>query len=137
MILRRRSISLWLVAATLTVAVPACTDTSAEPAAKATRTTPPPPPDLSITPAADARDVPISAEIGTTVTGGKVAEVVVTDDKGAAVAGTMRPDGTSWVPDRALVHRRTYDVRVTARGDAGQTTTRNTRFTDCVYYPNI
>jgi hypothetical protein len=58
------------------------------------------PPTLAITPAANAKDVPISAEIGAAVTGGKITEVVLTDHRGAKVEGAMRADGSAWVPSK-------------------------------------
>jgi lipoprotein-anchoring transpeptidase ErfK/SrfK len=89
----------------------------------------PPPPKLAITPAPDSKDVPISVEIGTAVTDGKISEVIVTDDKGGRVDGAMRPDGTSWMPSKPLAPKRTYTAQVTAKNDAGKTVTQKTSFT--------
>jgi lipoprotein-anchoring transpeptidase ErfK/SrfK len=86
-------------------------------------------PTLAITPITDSRDVPISAEIGTTVTDGKITEVLLTDDKGATLEGTMRPDGSAWVPNSPLKHNQAYTVRVTAANDSGKTATQTASFT--------
>ncbi|MEO3745725.1 Ig-like domain-containing protein [Plantactinospora sp. B5E13] len=89
----------------------------------------PAPPTLAITPAPESRNLPTSAEIGTTVGNGKISEVVVTDDKGVRVDGAMRADGSGWMPSRALGHKRTYTAQVTAKNDAGKTVTQQTTFT--------
>ncbi|MFG2052536.1 Ig-like domain-containing protein [Micromonospora sp. NPDC048930] len=87
------------------------------------------PPQLTVTPGDRSRDVPISAEVGTAVTGGKITAVRLTDDKGAQVPAEPREDGSSWVPTRPLQNSRTYTAEVTATGDRGRTTTRKTTFT--------
>ncbi|MEV4757230.1 Ig-like domain-containing protein [Micromonospora sp. NPDC049559] len=89
----------------------------------------PAPPSLVITPNANAKDVPTSAEIGTKVTGGKITSVSVADDKGGTVQGALRPDGSSWLPDRALKNKQTYTAKVTATSDKGKSTTQTTTFT--------
>ncbi|NJP34451.1 L,D-transpeptidase [Micromonospora thermarum] len=86
-------------------------------------------PELALTPAEGTRDVPISAEVGTTVKGGRVTSVKITDDKGGQVAAEPREDGSGWVPSAPLKPRRTYTAEVTATGDSGKTTTRKTTFT--------
>ncbi|XTZ18767.1 Ig-like domain-containing protein [Micromonospora echinospora] len=85
--------------------------------------------DLTVTPADRTRDVPISAEVGIAVRGGKVKEVRIRDDKGTQVRAEPREDGTAWVPAAPLAHRRTYTAEVTASNDAGETATRSTTFT--------
>ncbi|BCB91741.1 hypothetical protein Psuf_090540 [Phytohabitans suffuscus] len=87
------------------------------------------PPELAVTPADQARDVPISAEVGATVKGGRVTAVRITDDKGAEVAAEPREDASAWVPSRPLGTQRTYTAEVTATGDSGKTTVRKTTFT--------
>src|SRR3954466_14352156 len=56
------------------------------------------PVELAITPAAGKKDVPVSAEVGLKVTGGKVTSVTLTDSAGKTVSGALRDDGSSWVP---------------------------------------
>ncbi|MFI7490096.1 Ig-like domain-containing protein [Micromonospora echinaurantiaca] len=87
------------------------------------------PPEVSLTPTDRARDVPISAEVGTTVKGGRVTAVRITDDKGKEVKAEPREDGSGWVPSTPLQPKRTYTAEVTATGDSGATTTRKTTFT--------
>ncbi|MCZ7437216.1 Ig-like domain-containing protein [Micromonospora sp. WMMC241] len=87
------------------------------------------PPSVAVTPADRARDVPISAEVGTRVSNGKVTGVKLTDDKGRPVPAQAREDGSGWVPDRPLANSRTYTAEVTVAGDSGKTTTQKTTFT--------
>ncbi|WP_456245462.1 Ig-like domain-containing protein [Longispora urticae] len=83
---------------------------------------------FALTPAADARNLPISTELGTAVTGGKVTTVdLVTGGK--KVEGALRPDGTAWVPAKPLAPGASYTATVTATGDDGKTETRTTAFT--------
>ncbi|MCX4390725.1 Ig-like domain-containing protein [Micromonospora peucetia] len=86
-------------------------------------------PDLTVTPTDRAREVPITAEVGTTVRNGKITAVRITDDKGAQVKAEPREDGSGWVPTAPLKPRRSYTAEVTATGDSGTTTTRKTTFT--------
>ncbi|MEU5949209.1 Ig-like domain-containing protein [Micromonospora sp. NPDC047465] len=86
-------------------------------------------PELAVTPADRAREVPVSAEVGTVVKGGRVTSVRITDDKGAEIKAEPREDGSGWVPSKPLQPRRTYTAEVTATGDSGKTTTRKTTFT--------
>ncbi|SBT42311.1 L,D-transpeptidase [Micromonospora narathiwatensis] len=87
------------------------------------------PPALNVTPADNTKDVPVSAEVGATVSGGKITAVRLTDDKGAQVPAEPREDGSSWVPTKPLQNSRTYTAEVTATGDSGKSTTRKTTFT--------
>ncbi|MFI7608096.1 Ig-like domain-containing protein [Micromonospora sp. NPDC049366] len=87
------------------------------------------PPELTVTPGDQAKDVPISAEVGTKVAGGRVTGVRIVDDKGKEVKAEPREDGSSWVPISPLQPKRTYTAEVTATGDSGRTTTRKTTFT--------
>ncbi|TDB82365.1 Ig-like domain-containing protein [Micromonospora sp. KC721] len=86
-------------------------------------------PTVTLTPADRARDVPVSAEVGTTVGGGRVTAVKLTDDKGKQLAGEPREDGSSWVPAAPLENGRTYTAEVTATGDHGRTAVGRTTFT--------
>src|SRR3954465_5393137 len=66
-------------------------------------TAPATPVSLSITPAAGKKGVPVSAEIGLVLGGdGKVSSVTLKGADGKAVAGTLRDDGSSWVPSKPL-----------------------------------
>jgi lipoprotein-anchoring transpeptidase ErfK/SrfK len=98
--------------------------------------TPAEPFSFALTPAANTRNLPISAEVGTKVTGGRVTDVTLSDDKGGRVAGTMRDDGTSWVPARPLKYGRTYTASVTATpADGAAPQTLNTRFSTMASRP--
>jgi lipoprotein-anchoring transpeptidase ErfK/SrfK len=85
--------------------------------------------DLAVTPAEAATDVPVSAEIEVKATGGKVSEVTLADSTGAAVAGSMRADGTSWVPASPLKYTTQYKAVVKAADDKGKTSEKTVSFT--------
>ncbi|MCW3842877.1 Ig-like domain-containing protein [Micromonospora yasonensis] len=93
------------------------------------------PPQLTVTPGDRSRDVPISAEVGTAVKGGKITSVRLTDDKGAQVPTERREDASSWVPTSPLQNSRTYTAEVTATGERGRTTTQKTTFTTMARSP--
>jgi lipoprotein-anchoring transpeptidase ErfK/SrfK len=103
---------------------PAPAGSSAAPASPA-----PGPLSLAIAPATGTANLPISAEIGTTVTNGSVSEVMLVAAGGARVAGAMREDGSSWVPAKPLDHGKAYTATVTATGLDGTTATQTTQFT--------
>ncbi|MEV6815647.1 Ig-like domain-containing protein, partial [Micromonospora sp. NPDC051296] len=122
--LRGRLALLAVTVAAAPLALGACTSDRKEagPAGRAS-------PELAVTPAEGARDVPISGEIGTVVKHGRVTAVRITDDKGATVDAEPREDGSGWVPSKTLQPKRTYTAEVTATGDKGKTVTRKTTFT--------
>lgn len=94
-------------------------------------TTAPPaaPVSLSITPRAGKKDVPVSVEIGVKVANGKVGSVTVKGSDGKAVAGSLRDDGSSWVPGKPLKTKEKYAVTVVATGAGGDSKTATTSFT--------
>lgn len=81
-----------------------------------------------ITPADKATDLPISTEIGTTVSDGEVQQVTLVDAQGHSVAGSMRADKSSFVPDEPLKFSQPYTATVVAKG-ADRTETLKTTFT--------
>jgi lipoprotein-anchoring transpeptidase ErfK/SrfK len=83
---------------------------------------------FSITPAADAKNLPVSSEIGVKLEGGQVTSVALAEAGGAKVSGAMRDDGTAWVPGSPLKYGKTYTATVTASKDGG-TQTKTTTFT--------
>lgn len=85
--------------------------------------------ETTVTPGDQSRDVPVTAEVGTAVTGGRITGVRITDDKGAEVKAEPREDTSAWVPSAPLKPKRTYATEATATGDKGKTTTRKTTFT--------
>ncbi|MFI6131722.1 Ig-like domain-containing protein [Micromonospora sp. NPDC051141] len=125
MFVRRRLTLFAMTVAVAPLAVGACTAGPKSVAKRAEAA----PPSVTVTPADRARDVPISAEVGTRVSNGKVTGVKLTDDKGRPVPAQAREDGSGWVPDRPLANSRTYTAEVTVSGDSGKTTTRKTTFT--------
>jgi lipoprotein-anchoring transpeptidase ErfK/SrfK len=87
------------------------------------------PVELTVTPAAGKKDVPVSAEIGVKVSGGKVTTVALKDAAGKAVSGALREDGSAWVPSKPLKTKQRYVASVTAEDTAGQPKTATTSFT--------
>jgi len=83
---------------------------------------------FAIEPAADAEKLPVSTEIGTTVKGGSVTAVTLTEVGGGEVKGRLREDGTSWVPDKPLKHNEKYAATVTATSSDGDEETKTTAF---------
>lgn len=89
-----------------------------------------PPPTVAVTsPAKGAKNVATSTEVGLKLAHAEKTTVEMTGSDGVAVPGTLRPDGTSWVPGRQLGYGSTYQVKVTATGVGGATATTTTAFT--------
>jgi lipoprotein-anchoring transpeptidase ErfK/SrfK len=84
---------------------------------------------LSVTPAAGKKNVPVSTEIGLKVSGAKITTVTLKDGDGKAVSGSLREDGSAWVPSKTLKARKTYAASVVATSDSGVTKTATTTFT--------
>jgi lipoprotein-anchoring transpeptidase ErfK/SrfK len=84
---------------------------------------------LRLSPAAGKKGVPISTEIGVTVTGGKITTVALKGADGKAVSGKLRDDGSAWVPRKPLKTKQRYEATVTADDAAGHPTTATTSFT--------
>jgi lipoprotein-anchoring transpeptidase ErfK/SrfK len=85
---------------------------------------------LAITPASGATRVPVSTEVGLSVANGAITSVVLTGAGGATVSGSVRDDGSSWIPDHALAYGSTYTAVVSARSaDGRQALTCSTIFT--------
>jgi lipoprotein-anchoring transpeptidase ErfK/SrfK len=120
--LKRRAMLSVMILAVVSLVVAGC-----KPAGKQAR--PPAQPKLVITPAANAANVPISAEIGATVADGKITGIALLDDKGQKVAGAMRRDGSTWLPGEPLKNKQSYTAQVTAANDSGKTVTETSRFT--------
>ena len=84
---------------------------------------------LAVTPAAGKKNLPLSTEIGLQVAGAKITSVTLKDGAGKAVSGTLRDDGSSWVPSKTLKAKTTYAASVVATADDGTTKTAATSFT--------
>ncbi|CAM3176281.1 Lipoprotein-anchoring transpeptidase ErfK/SrfK [Stackebrandtia soli] len=69
---------------------------------------------VTLTPEAGHEKAPLSTEVGITVEGGEITEIVMRDEGGGDVAGRLRDDASSWVPDKPLKPAMTYTVNVTA-----------------------
>lgn len=83
---------------------------------------------VALTPAKAATGVPVSAEIGVSITNGTVKSVALTDAAGNALPGDFRPGSASWVPSNALKYETAYTAVVTAEGSDGKTVTETTDF---------
>jgi lipoprotein-anchoring transpeptidase ErfK/SrfK len=140
--MRRSVVAIVALAVVAPLALAACGDDGGKPAAAWVGASQAPPSagavpesgstgpvSLSVTPATGKKGVPISAEIGFTVSGGTVTTVALKDDSGKAVAGALREDGSAWVPSKPLKTSKRYNATVTAVDAAGQAKTASTSFT--------
>ncbi|MBV9382524.1 MAG: L,D-transpeptidase family protein [Streptosporangiaceae bacterium] len=84
-------------------------------------------PDVTITPANDARNADPSAGITVTAAKGTLKNVVV-HTSGGAVSGSLTQGGTVWHSQWALNVSQTYTVTATASGRGGTTTTKTSTF---------
>ena len=121
----RRAARLLMVAAAVPLVVTGCTSVGKQDRAAGRSG----PPSVVISPAANTRDVPTSAEISAKVTGGKASAFSLTDDKGAKVDGALRPDGSSWLPSKALKNKQSYTAEVTVVNKKGKPSTQKSTFT--------
>jgi lipoprotein-anchoring transpeptidase ErfK/SrfK len=80
-------------------------------------------------PARDAANVPAAAEIAFKTANATSSAVRLVDAAGKAVPGSLRPDGSSWVPDQTLEYGTKYHLQVTATDDEGRTTAAEQDFT--------
>ena len=86
-------------------------------------------PDIKIVPAMNAKSVAISSEISASVTNGAIRSVTLVSAAGTQIAGSMRADGSSWVPDVPLEYGQSYTAQVTAVGAQGQAKVDTVSFT--------
>src|SRR5262245_43512233 len=84
---------------------------------------------FTVTPADNAKDVPVSAEVALKGNAGSLSEVTLTDADGEKVDGDFRRDKSSWVPADPLKYSTSYTAAVTAKDKAGKTGTSTTKFT--------
>ena len=82
-----------------------------------------------VSPKAGATDVPAGIEIQFTVERATSVQVALVDAAGASIAGNLRSDGTTWLPDKALKYATKYSATVTATGDDGKPATATSAFT--------
>jgi lipoprotein-anchoring transpeptidase ErfK/SrfK len=102
-----------------------------QPAAAATRRGPEPKPNMraELSPVAGAAGVPVTTEVGTRISAGRLDTVILTDPQGHQIPSAERPDGTSWVPAHPLAYATRYTATVTANDNADRPTTAATSFT--------
>ncbi|MEV4478945.1 L,D-transpeptidase [Micromonospora coxensis] len=85
---------------------------------------------LTVTPADGAKSRPVSTEISAKIPGGgKVSSVTLASADGKQVEGTMRLDGSSWVPSTPLKYGTSYTATVTGTGAGGETRQGTSTFT--------
>lgn len=84
---------------------------------------------LSITPAAGARNVNPSGGITVTATGGKIKNVTVTGGPGSSMPCAVNPDGTVWQSRWALPTSASLTVTATATNADGKLITKTSSFT--------
>ena len=82
-----------------------------------------------VSPAANASQVPASAEIEFATENAISATCELKDAAGKVIGGTVRPDTKIWVPETMLTYGGTYTVTVTATGADNKTTTATSTFT--------
>ena len=85
---------------------------------------------LVIGPAAGSQNLPLSSEVEISLSGGQITDVtLIKAGTTTKLPGSMREDGTSWVPAGPLSPNTTYQVAVTATSvDGAQTATQTTSF---------
>jgi lipoprotein-anchoring transpeptidase ErfK/SrfK len=82
--------------------------------------------ELALTPAADG--LPISTEVGLTLAHGTLKTLGLTDERAKAIAGHLRDDGSSWIPDEPLAFHTRYTATAVATGEDGKDVTQTTSF---------
>ncbi|MFF8927382.1 Ig-like domain-containing protein [Streptomyces longwoodensis] len=84
---------------------------------------------VTIAPKDGATSVDTSGALKVGAAKGKLTEVVVKDDEGAAVAGAITADGTGWAPATHLAAATKYQVHAVAKDSAGRTAAEDSSFT--------
>ncbi|MEU5255084.1 L,D-transpeptidase [Streptomyces longwoodensis] len=84
---------------------------------------------VTIAPKDGATSVDTSGALKVAAAKGKLTEVVVKDDEGAAVAGAITADGTGWAPATHLAAATKYQVHAVAKDSAGRTAAEDSSFT--------
>jgi lipoprotein-anchoring transpeptidase ErfK/SrfK len=120
-----------IVAAATAMVVAACSSPQPEPddTARRAQAVPAVPFSFEVTPTDKQAKVPVSTEVGIKVGGGSVEEVSLTDAGGKAVAGSLREDGSGWVPSKPLHYNERYTATVTAVGARLHRETKTVSFT--------
>ena len=87
---------------------------------------------VSILPKDGAADVPTTGTLKVTASGGRLTSVVVKDDKGTEVPGTISADGLGWTPEDHLDTATQYTVDAVAKDAAGRESDKHASFTTVV-----
>ncbi|MDH6112871.1 lipoprotein-anchoring transpeptidase ErfK/SrfK [Kitasatospora sp. MAP12-15] len=84
---------------------------------------------VDIEPKDGATNVAPAGALKVSVASGKLTQVTVTGSDGSTVAGTLSPDGTSWVPAAGLAVSATYKVAAQSTDAKGVVATTTSSFT--------
>ena len=86
------------------------------------------PASTTVHPPAGTREADPLGQVSVTATAGRLTEVVMLNESGAAVPGIMTPDDTVWKPAVPLGYGRSYTLTVTAVGTDGRPATQTSTF---------
>ncbi|MGW5746971.1 L,D-transpeptidase [Amycolatopsis sp. NPDC003861] len=96
---------------------------------------------VQLSPADGAKDVPPGDPISASSSGSRLKSVTLTDEKGAAVSGTLAEDGKHWTPSAKLKYSTGYKLEATADDGQGMPITRTSSFTTATAkatsYPSV
>ncbi|CAL9565262.1 L,D-transpeptidase [Streptomyces sp. enrichment culture] len=84
---------------------------------------------VTIAPKNGATDVDTSGELKISAAKGKLTEVVVEDDKGRKIDGSIAADGSGWTPRTHLAAATRYRVHAVAKDSEGRTAAEDSSFT--------
>jgi lipoprotein-anchoring transpeptidase ErfK/SrfK len=84
---------------------------------------------VTIAPKNGATDVDTSGELKVSAAKGKLTEVVVKDDEGKAIEGSISADGSGWTPKTHLAAATKYQVHAVAKDSEGRTAAEDSSFT--------
>ena len=84
---------------------------------------------LTMSPKDKAANVAPGAPITVAAIGGKITKVVLTNDNGEPVKGSLSPDASTWQVAEPLGYGRTYRATATATSEDGKPTTLRSSFT--------
>ncbi|HEV2782773.1 MAG TPA: Ig-like domain-containing protein [Actinophytocola sp.] len=131
--------AVWAVVGLVLVGLAGCTSAPAEQGAAPPGSTSQGPPvsspapevtpvGLAIVPGDKAVDVAPGEPVRVTATGGRLTEVVVTNQDGKPVGGQLAADGTSWQSTEPLGYGKSYTATATGQGADGKTAAATASF---------
>ena len=124
----RRPAVLGAVALAFCLLVAGCASSAATAVPDTHWNLPVPPADVTITPAASAKNVVPTAFVTVRAKEGTLEAVRVASPSGRAVRGTLSDDKLSWRSTEELGYNKTYTVKVTAVNSSGVKTEKDTSF---------